>query len=256
MIRETWQGIHNLFSRRRAQREVQDELDSYFEAAVQEKIARGVPEPEARRQVRLENGSTDAVRDEIHGARWESLVEGVFRDVRFAGRVLGKNVGVTAIAVLTLALGIGATTAVYSVVRGVLLRPFPFPKQDELLLIWQKGTDSKPSNVGFATFDDWRRLNHSFSSMSAASFWTPTLVGPREAENLSGFRVSAGTFGMLGVRMELGRDFVREEDVQGKSTVVILTHALWQRRFGRDPNIVGKTVQLGSKLYNVVGVLA
>lgn len=204
MFRAAWHGIRNLLSPSRGQRDVQDEIDMYFEAALAEKVAAGVPEDEATRQVRLENGTADSVREEIHAARWETLFESTRFDLLYGWRVLRKNPVVTAAAVLTLALGIGSTTTVYSVVRAVLLRPFPFPQQDRLMMIWQKGEDGKPSNVGFATVGDWRKMNHSFSSISTVSFWTPTLVTSAEAENLSGFRVSAGTFDMLGTRMGVG----------------------------------------------------
>ncbi|ABF41048.1 ABC efflux pump, inner membrane subunit [Candidatus Koribacter versatilis Ellin345] len=255
MLRAIWEGVRNVVRPRAAQRDAQQEIDAFYEAAIADKKARGMTENEARRQVRLENGSADLVRDAVFESRWEDRVESVRRDVAFAGRILARNFGLSVIAVVTLALAIGSTTAVYSVVEGVLLRPFPFTQQDRLLMVWQKGEDGKNSNVGFATFDDWRKLNHSFSYMGAVSFWTPTLVSDAGAENLSGFRVSAGMFDMLGVRMRVGRDFTKEEDIRGQGTSVILGYALWQSRFGGDPAVVGKSVQLGSKVYTVVGVL-
>ena len=255
MFRAIWQGLKNVVRPGRAQRDAQQEIEGFLEAAVAAMMAQGVPEEEARRQVRIENGSADLVRDAVYSARWEERVESVRRDIAFAARILMRNFGLSLIAALTLALAIGSTTAVYSVVEGVLLRPFPFTQQDRLLMVWQRGEDGKDSNVGYATFDDWRRLNHSFSYMGALSFWTPTLVTTSGAENLSGFRVSAGMFDMLGIRMQMGRDFTTDEDFRGHGTAVILSYAFWQRRFGGNPDIVGRPVQLGTKLYTVVGVL-
>lgn len=255
MLRSVWFGLRHLFSRSRSQNDLQDEVDDFLQAAVADKVAAGMSEAEAKRAVRIENGSPDLVRDQAVAERWEISLESVLRDLRFAARILSRNPTMAAVAVLTLALGIGATTAMFSVVRGVLLRPFPFPQQNRLILIWQKGTDGRSSNVGYATLEDWRRLNHSFSQLSAISFWSPTLVTSAESENLNGFRVSAGTFGMLGVPMALGRDFVHDEDVPGRGSVLILSHGLWRRRFSSDPAIVGKSVQLGAKVYTVVGVL-
>ena len=255
MLKTAWLGLRNLLGFKRANRDLQDELSSFFEAAVAEKVATGATEAEARRAVRLEHGTTDAVAEQVREVQWETTWESIWRDVRFGVRILKKHPGVTFVAVMTLALGIGSTTAVFSVMQGVLLRPFPFKSEEQLMMLWQKRPDGKRNNVGFATEQDWRRMNHSFSGMSAVSFWSPTLVSSAEPEVLDGFRVSAGTFQMLGVRMALGRDFVREEDERGHGTVVILSHALWVRRYGSDPAIIGKTVQLASKQYTVVGVL-
>jgi putative ABC transport system permease protein len=159
------------------------------------------------------------------------------------------------VAILTLALGVGANTAIFSVVHGVLLRPLPFPKQDQLMMLWEKDKEGTRSNTSWATFMDWKKMNHSFTGIAAVSFWSPTIVGDPDAETLAGFRVSSSFFDLAGVKLAQGRNFLPAEDVRGNNFVVILSHGFWQRRFGGDPAILGKSVQLGSRAYTVVGVL-
>src|SRR5207245_221850 len=179
-------------------------------------------------------------------------------DLKFAFRQLLKNPGFTAVAVLTLALGIGANTAIFSVVNAVLLRPLPFREPDRLVTVWERdpkqGYEQNLATTG--TFLDWRAQNQSFEGMaifdSNRGF---TLTGRGEPERPTGAAVSANLFQILGVSPLLGRAFADEEEMTGRGQVALLSHDLWQRRFGGDPSIQGKPITLDGKPYTVVGVM-
>jgi putative ABC transport system permease protein len=175
-------------------------------------------------------------------------------DLRHGARVLRRAPFFTAFCTLTFGLAIGAAAAILSVARPLLLEPLPYAKPAQLVMVWERSDEGERTNVGFATFDDLRREAHTLASAAAVGGWEPTL-SEGEAERLVGQRVSAGFFATLGVRPALGRDFVAAEDVPGRTEVVILSHGLWQRRFGGDSSIVGRAIQLDGVPYVVAGVL-
>jgi len=181
----------------------------------------------------------------------------LLNDIRYSLRSMRKSLGFTATAVLTIALGIGANTAIFSVVKGVLLEPFPYRDPDRIVQLYEKrmhqGRVRNP--VSAPDFADWQKQSTVFESMSALSGAAYSLTENGPAEFIRGGEVSVNFFGMLGVRPMLGRDFVSGEDQQGKDRVVILSHALWQRRFGSDPNIPGRNIVLSGNAYTVIGVL-
>jgi predicted permease len=179
----------------------------------------------------------------------------LLQDLRYGLRTLAKNPGFTAVAVLALALGIGANTAIFSVVNGVLLRPLPYPEPARLVTIYEKTAEFGQSSVSYPDFLDWRREIHSFTDMAAFRGDDFNFTGSGQAEHLRGELVSASLLPVLGVNPLLGRNFLPQEDQQGAGGVVMLTYALWQRRFGADPNILGKTLTLDAKNYTVIGVL-
>jgi putative ABC transport system permease protein len=255
MLRAMYLGLRNLIHPRRSNAELDEELKSILDSSVEHHIAEGHSPEEALRMARLEIGSLDSAAERTYESRWESIPATILQDVRFGARLLARSPSFTTVAVLTLATAIGATTAMFSVINAVLLRPFPFRDPSRLMLVWETGSGGTRDNTGFATFQDWRRLNHSFSHMVAMSSWTPTLVNVTGSENLKGVRVSSGAFDMLGVRMLYGRDFVASEDVRGQNQVVILGNSLWKSRFSSSPDIVGKSINLNGKSYTVVGVL-
>ena len=182
-------------------------------------------------------------------------METFWQDLKYAARLLVKRPVFTAIAVLTLALGIGANTAIFTVVNAVLLRQLPFPHAERLVMLWEQDKDRQPSNTSFATYVDWRNESQSLENVAALSDWSPTITGQNPAERLDGLRVSASFFRILGVKPVLGRDFLPEEDHRGNNRVAILSDGLWMRKFGSDPAIVGKTITMDSFHYVVVGVL-
>ena len=177
------------------------------------------------------------------------------QDLRFALRMLAKDRGVMLIAVLTLALGIGANTALFSVVKAVLLNALPYRQPDRLVSLATAEPEGRPETVDFTTTWDWRERSRSFEHIVLYRGFSQTNVGESEAELLRGQRVGHDFFEALGVRMLLGRSFRREEDAPDANRVLVLSHGLWLRRFGGDPGIVGRSVQLNGVSYSVAGVL-
>ncbi len=183
----------------------------------------------------------------------------LLQDLRYAGRMLLKHPGFTGVAALALALGIGANSAIFSVINAVLLRPLPYQDPDRIITIWetnphlQLGFDKFPCSA--ANFIDWREQNHVFGHIAALSSDPFNLEGRGEPEKLGGARVSADLFAVLGVEASLGRAFLPEEDQPGHNHVVVLSHSLWQRRFGSDPGVIGQAVRFNGESYTVVGVM-
>src|SRR5262249_34300296 len=169
--RQLSHGLRVLTHRRGADKDVADEVRHFLEEAAAESVARGLSHEEAHRAARLEVGNMDAVREQIREDAWENLVESFFADLRFALRMLRKNPGFSAVAVLTLALGIGANTAIFSLVNGVLLRPLPYRDPSRLVMVWEKNPDGTPDNVGYATYLDWKAQNKSFEQIALYSSW-------------------------------------------------------------------------------------
>jgi putative ABC transport system permease protein len=185
----------------------------------------------------------------------------IYQDLRYGVRLLAKNPGYTVLAVITLALGIGANTAIFSVVNAVLLRSLPYVRADELVGVFMSvgGGDEPDSRLPLApaVYLNLKKNNNSFSDVAALSNkgWAANLTNEGEAERLQGFEVSANLFSLLGTNAELGRTFVPEEERPGSNRVVLLSHELWQRRFGADKGIIGRTLTLNNEQYSVVGIL-
>jgi putative ABC transport system permease protein len=177
------------------------------------------------------------------------------QDIRYGFRMLRTRPGFTAIAVIALALGIGANTAIFSMINSVLLRPLPYPEPGRLVMLEENGKDGKSSNTSYATTKDWSERSQSFENISAVRDWSITLTGEGEPEMLHGMRVSSNYFGLLAVKPALGREFLPEEDSPATRRVVILSHGLWERRFGADTQIAGKPISLGGQTFTVAGVM-
>ena len=178
-----------------------------------------------------------------------------WQDVRFGARMLWKNGGVTAIAVITLALAIGANTAIFSVVNAVLLRPLPYKDSDRLVSVWARVPEHGRWRTTPANFFDWKKQNTVFEGMAAFGSWTMTLTGDGEPEQLLGTHISAGYFSVVGVEPILGRAFLPDEYEPAKAQVAILGYAFWQRRYGGNPNVINKSITLNGASYTVVGVM-
>jgi len=178
-------------------------------------------------------------------------METIFQDLRYSLRNLAKTPAFTVVALITLALGIGANTAIFSVVNAVLLRALPYREPDRLVVLLHDGRN--PASHG--NFLDWKRDNHVFENMAAAESWSPNLSGVDKPEELAGLRVSPEMFPTLGVAPLLGRNFSAEEAQSGKDRVVVLSYPLWQQRFGGDRSVLGHTLQLNGEAYSVIGVM-
>ena len=185
----------------------------------------------------------------------EASMDSFMHSMRFAVRSLSRAPALTALVVLTLGLGIGATTSVYSVARAALFASPPYPNSERLALLWERDKDNGESNVGYPTFLDFSREDRVLESAAAMSYWFPTLSDGRETTRLAGQRVTWQFFDVLGVKPMLGRGFVAEEDAQGANRVVVLGHALWASRFGSDSSIVGRDITVNGVSYQVAGVL-
>jgi putative ABC transport system permease protein len=217
------------------------------------------------RMRKRERGSGASASDELGGVqgaspfkiRWRFWVQAFRQDVRYALRLLVKQPGISIVAILTLALGIGANTAIFSAVNAVLLRPLPYPGADRLVMVWEKRhTEGVLDNVvSPADFLDWSKMHRSFSAIAGMTAITADLTGSGEPVRLFAGAVSPPFFDVLGVTPALGRTFRAEEATVGQHRVVILGHRIWQDRFGSDPSVVGRKIQLNAVPHEVVGVL-
>src|SRR5881394_1678338 len=176
-------------------------------------------------------------------------------DLKFAFRQLLKNPGFTAVAVLTLALGIGANTAIFSVINAVLLKPLPYEEPGQLVQVWEAPSLGKRNWVSPGAFVDWKEESKAFENLSVLYNADMNLTGTGEPERVSGVSMSANGLQILRPRLLLGRTFTPDEDQPGKDKVVVLTHRLWQRRFGGETNIAGRIIQFNGQSYTVIGVL-
>ena len=188
-------------------------------------------------------------------AETSSLVIDLGHDIRYAARLLLRAPGFAAVALLTLALGIGANTAIFSVLNAVLLRPLPYADPDRLVLVGEPGRARSVNNVGYTTFLDWQDRSHGFEEMALIRSWTPTLMINGEPERINGLRVSANFFHMLGVPPALGRDFTGAEDTPAGWRVVLLSDSVWRRKLRADPSVVGRVITMNGLPFTIVGVM-
>jgi predicted permease len=182
-------------------------------------------------------------------------METLLQDIRYGLRMLARSPGFTAIAVITLALGIGANTALFSVVNGVLLNSLPYPEPNQLIALYWKTTQFEQSSIPYLNFLNWQKDNHTFATMAVSRADDFNLMEAGAAERLHGHMISAGFFSVLRVSPLLGREFLKDEDQVGASPVVLLSDGLWRRKFGASPDVVGKSLTIDGKAYTVVGVV-
>jgi predicted permease len=179
----------------------------------------------------------------------------VSRDLRFSLRTLTRSPGFTCVAALTIALGVGANTAMFSVVQGVLLTPLPFPQADRLTFLWQNRPGGPHLDASYPNFEDWERRSRSFDSMAAVGFHYFDLSAPGRAEHLIGIRGSSALLATLGIKPAIGRDIAASDDLKNAAPVVLISDRLWRERFGADPHVTGRSVVLDGRTFSVVGVL-
>src|SRR5437879_8157300 len=240
-----------MLCRTRKEREMDEEIRFHVEARAADLVGRGVAQQEARRQARVEFGGIETAKEECRDAVGVSFLETLFQDVRHGIRAMLRTPVFTAIAVIVLALGIGANTAICRVAGAVPLRPLAYRDSDRLVTILMNGEGP----VSVANYIDWRDQSHSFAAMGAADYWSPNLTGVDAPEHIAGLKVTQGLFPMLGIDPLLGRVFVEGEDKDGADREVILSYQLWQRRFSSDRNVLGKPIVLDGNAYIVVGVM-
>ena len=253
--RQVIRGLRTLRHREASDQDVADEVQHYLEQATAAHARTGLGPAAARRAAQLELGNVTVVREQVRSYGWENAIETFVADLRYALRRLRSNPGFTAVSVLTLALGIGATTAIFSVVNPILLEPLPYPRSKRLVTVADRAQDGSPVPATYGTFAELRARSRSFQSLAAADRWQPSLTGTSEPERLVGQRVTAAYFSTLGVAPSAGRDFVASDDQSGAPNVAILSDRLLQRRFGGDRSIVGRPVMLDDNEYLVIGVM-
>ena len=267
LLRNITSGLRSLFRKEQVDRELDEELGAYLEMAAAEKMKDGLSCKDALRAVRLEQGSVEVTKEVVRSAGWESFVETCWSDLRFAARMLRKNPGFTTIAVITLALGIGANTAIFSLLDAVLLRNLPVRQPEQLLWFGParaSGSTKFIPNGSTQAFSylfsqDFRRKNQVFSDIAAIRstvFETHGRVaGNTDLEKIDVELVSGTYFQTLGVSPALGRTLGESDDqAPGAHPVAVASYSWWERRFANDPSIIGKPVAINSTVYTVVGV--
>ena len=253
--RRNFVKISAMFRRQKLADEIDEEVRIHLEMEEQENRERGMAPDEARYAALRRFGNvTQAQEKSLETWGWQWL-ETLLQDVRYGLRQLRRNPGFTAVAVLTLALGIGANTAIFSVVNGVLLNPLPYPQPNRLVALYSRTAQFSNTSISDPNFIDWVRLNHSFSALAAYRQDDFTLTGVGEPLRVPVEFVSASFFPLLGAKPALGRWFTPQEDQIGGAPVVILSGGFWKRRFGSSPDILGKPITLNGTSYTVVGVL-
>ena len=254
--RDLTRGLRALINRTKTDHDIADEVEHYLEQATSTFERSGLSPEEARRAARLELGNVTAVREQMREYGWENLIDTVAADLRYGVRRLCSTPGFTVAAALTLALGIGASTAIFSAVKPILLEPLPYPDAGRLTMIWD-GQHSA-NEVTFGTYRELVERSRSFESIAVMKPLQITLTGTGEPERVNGQYVSADYFRVLGVRPALGRDFQQADDGPWRPQgpiVAIISDALWHRRFGGDPAIVGRQTTIQDIPVTIIGVL-
>jgi putative ABC transport system permease protein len=249
--------LRNTIHRSQVDHELTEELSSYVELLTEKKMKQGMNEGEARRAAMVEVGGVEQVKEEVRSGRIGFALETFFQDVRYGLRSLRKKPGFTLTAVIALALGIGANTAIFSVINGVLLRSLAYRDADNIVTVWEHSFQrSRTQNsVSPANFLDWQKRSASFQQIAATWDTRVNLTSGGEPEEVLVQRVSADFFPVLGVPPQAGRWFVADDDKQGANPVVLLSHDLWQSRFGGNPAIIGQPVTMSGRSLTVIGVM-
>jgi putative ABC transport system permease protein len=253
--RQLTRGLRVLTNRTAADDDLSDEVQHFLEQSTAAHLARGLSPSEARRAARLELGNVTTVREQVRASGWEYFLTALFADLRYAVRNMLRAPGFTAVTILTLALGIGATTAIFSAVNPILFESLPYPHASSIMMISDFSSDGSRLDVTFHTYRELSERSRSFQAVAVMNTWQPTMTGPDQPERLDGQRVSADYFRVLGESPVMGRDFDSSEDRLNGPKVVILSDALWKRRFSADPAIVGRQITLEDNLYTVIGVM-
>ncbi len=254
--------LRSLFHRERAESELDSEVRFHLERHAEAKRAAGMSAEDARLAALREFGSVSLAKEEARDARGMAFLENTWQDFRHGLRTLRKNPGFTCVAVLTLALGIGANTAIFSVVNAVLLRPLPFPQSNRLVMVFATNGGNRQDVTSYPDFADWKEQSHSFEALAAFTNRTMTVSGANGAVLVRGIRPTPGFFEVLGVQPEIGRTFRNEESDPGLAHVAILSDAFWKSQFDGQRDILGQTLRINmsrstdaNTAYTVIGVM-
>jgi predicted permease len=237
-------------------RDLHAELSSHLQLHIDDFLRQGLSPQEARRQALLKLGGLEQTKQLVHDQQSLPFAESLLQDLRFALRLLKRSPAFTAVAILTLALGIGANTALFSIVNAVLLRPLPYPQSERLVTLRESKPNFATGSISFPNFLDWRKDNTTFSAMAAMRGGrNPVLTGLGDAEQLNAVLLSSRFFELLGVQPILGRTFTQDEEGIGGPPQVLITTGFWKRKFASSPDVLGKTITLDGKGYAIIGVI-
>jgi predicted permease len=244
-----------MFGRKRKPDDFSAEIDAHLQLEVERQRELGLSEEDARAVARRAFGNVLQAKERFYESHRWLWLDHFWQDVRYGMRTLRKSPGFAVIAVLTLAIGIGANTALFSVVNGVLLNPLPYPEPNRLVALYARANEFTKFSISYPNFLDWSRENHSFSSLAAFRGETFTMTGIGEPERLDADMVSAAFFPLLGVNPIIGRNFAEKEDQLGAARTALISEGLWKRKFGSAADVVGKSIRLDDNLYTITGVI-
>jgi len=246
------------FNRRRWEGRMDTEFQFHLDSQISDYVRKGLSQEEAELRARREFGPPELAKDECRDQRPVEWLDHFLRDLRYACRSLRRSPGFAAAAIITLALGIGANTAIFSVVYAVLLKPLPYSEPEQIysveVVIPERRSQFASLPVTVQAYLEWRKANTAFAAMSALSRWECSLTGDGEPELLGGARVSTNFFSFLGVPIERGRGFSIEEEQPGNERVVVISDALWRRRYGANPALIGRAINVNGESHIVVGI--
>ena len=257
LLRNLASGMRSLFRKEQVDRELDEELRVYQEMAAEEKMKQGMSRKDALRAVRLERGSVEIAKEVVRSGGWEFLVETCWQDLRFAIRILRKSPGFTIVAVLTLALGVGANTAIFSIVNAVLLHSLPYRDPDRLVRIFfnEPGVGLRDVRFSEPELDDLQTRASVFEDVTPIVPASTNLTGAKQPERLEVVFTSFSYFSVLGVIPQIGRLYGPQDFTLGFSPAVVISDALWRRAYGADPNVLGRSLRLDDDPYTIIGVL-
>jgi putative ABC transport system permease protein len=255
-IRDLWRRIRNTARNGLPDVEFDAEIKEHVRLLREHYRRQGMTEEEASQAARRQFGNQTLLQEDRRAMKTIPAVESIRCDLVYATRMLRKNPGFTVAAAITLALGIGANAAIFSICNSLLFKPLPFDEPDRIVMLWERGATGALMTVAPANFVDWRNQTRSFREMAAINPNSSFILGSQnEAVRLAGAAVSSNFFSLLGVRFAMGRNFTAEEERPGNNRVAILSYRIWQERFGADPDIVGSQIKLNDASYTVAAVL-
>jgi predicted permease len=247
--------VSRLFGKRKREEELAEELRGHLKMAAQDRVERGETALEAECAAKREFGNVGLVQEVTRDTWSLATFDRLMQDLRFGARMLAKSPGFTAVAILTLALGIGANTALFSVVNGVLFNPLPYPEPERLVTLHESKPNFETGSISFLNFQDWRKENTTFSKMGISRGYSFSLTGAGEPEQVRCEFLSTDFLPMLGVKPVLGRLFDEGEDDFGRSPIVLISAEFWNRKFGAAQDVIGKGLTLDGRSYTIVGVV-
>ena len=244
-----------LFRQEQGSREFAEELETHLQMHVEDHLRSGMTPEEARRQALIRLGGITQTKERYRDRRTLPAFEILWNDIRFGLRVLWKSRVFTIVAIITLALGIGGNTAIFSIVNAVLLNPLPFPHPEQLVALDESKPNFNQGSISFPNFLDWQKNNRTFSGMAVTRFFGFSLTGKGEAEQVKAELITRDFFSLLGISPILGRTFTPEEEQAGAAPVALISEGLWRRKFDASPQVLGQSITLSGRAFTIVGVI-